>query len=347
MLRSSARALWTPVVLIVGVVLLAQAAGGINASPALINLILVIGLYVFAGNSGVLSFGHVAFMALGAYTCALITIPTTVKAALLPHLPGFLAHAHFATTPAILVAAGFVGLVAFVVSIPLMRLSGLGAGIATLALLVIVTDFLTNDSALTGGSGNVSAIPSDLTEGQLLLWAIIAVLIAFAYQQSRSCRMLRAAREDELAARSVGIRVERERRTAFTLSAMITAVAGALYAHFLGSIGPGSFDLATTFLIVAMLVVGGIRSLTGAVIGAAVLSTVTTTLNNWEQGQSVLGVSLALPAATTQLVVAALMILVLIIRPEGISAGGEVPFPFSRRIRTTAATSPDKSAVAE
>jgi branched-chain amino acid transport system permease protein len=326
-----ARRLWTPAVLIVAIVALGLLAGGINASPSLINLMLVVGLYVFAGNSGVVSFGHIAFMAIGAYTCALITIPTAVKSALLPALPGLLAHAHVSTTPAVLIAAAVAGVGAFLVSLPLMRLSGLAAGIATLALLVIVTDFLTNDTSLSGGSGNLTAIPSDLSLGTLLAWTCAAVVAAFAYQQSRSCRRLRAAREDEIAARSVGIHVERERRIAFTLSAVITGAAGALYAHYLGSIGPGSFDLGITFLILAMLVIGGMRSLTGAVAGAILLSAVTTVLNNWEQGQTVLGISLGLPAATTELVIAALMILVLVFRPDGISGGREVQWPRSRR----------------
>src|SRR5581483_11161398 len=176
-----ARTLWTPGVLIVAIVALGLLAGGINASPSLINLMLVVGLYVFAGNSGVVSFGHIAFMAIGAYTCALITILTTVKSALLPGLPGLLAHAHVSTTPAVLIAATAAGVGAFLVSLPLMRLSGLAAGIATLALLVIVTDFLTNDTSLSGGSGNLTAIPSDLSLGTLLAWACAAVLAAFAY----------------------------------------------------------------------------------------------------------------------------------------------------------------------
>jgi branched-chain amino acid transport system permease protein len=323
------RALWTPVVLIATVAGLTWLAGPIDSPPALINLILAVGLYVFAGNSGVLSFGQVAFMALGAYTCALLTVPVAVKGALLPNLPGFLAHAHVSTTAAVVIAAGFAGAVALVVAIPLMRLSGLAAGIATLALLVIVTDIVTNDSALTGGSGNIPAIPTDLGEGKILAWACAAIAVAFAYQQSRFCRRLRASREDEPAARSIGVRVERERQIAFVISAVITGVAGALYAHSLGSIGPGSFDLRTTFLIVAMVVVGGIRSLRGAVTGAVVLSAVTTVLDKWEQGQRVLGISIGLPAATTQLVLAVLLIAVLVLRPEGLSRGREVPRPSS------------------
>jgi branched-chain amino acid transport system permease protein len=325
------QALWTPVVLIAAVAGLTWLAGPIDSPPALINLTLAVGLYVFAGNSGVLSFGQIAFMALGAYACALLTVPVVVKTALLPNLPGFLAHVHVSTTPAVLIAGGFAGAVAFVVAVPLMRLSGLAAGIATLALLVIVIDIVTNDSALTGGSGNIPAIPTDLSQGEILAWACGAIAIAFAYQQSRFCRRLRASREDEPAARSIGVRVERERRIAFVISAVITGLAGALYAHSLGSIGPGSFDLGTTFLIVAMVVVGGIRSLRGAVTGAVVLSAVTTILDKWEQGHGVLGVSIGLPAATTQLVLAVSLIGVLILRPDGLSGGREVPWPWSRR----------------
>ena len=102
---------------------------------------------------------------------------------------------------------------------------------------------------------------------------------------------------------------------------MITAVAGGLYAHYLGSIGPGSFDLSITFLIIAMLVVGGMRSLTGAVVGAVFISAVTTVLNNWEQGQTVLGIAISLPAATTELAVAAMLVVVLILRPDGLTGG--------------------------
>jgi branched-chain amino acid transport system permease protein len=324
------RALWTPAALIAAVIVLALIAGSTNASPALINLMLVIGLYVFAGNSGVLSFGHVAFMAIGAYACALITIPTQVKSAVLPNLPGLLAHTHVSTTAAVLIAAALAGVAGYLVSLPLMRLSGLAAGIATLALLVIVTDFLTNDTSLTGGNGNLSGIPSELGLTTLLVWSCVAIVIALLYQRSRFCRRLRAAREDEIAARSLGIRVERERRIAFTLSAVITGGAGALYAQYLGSIGPASFGLSIRFVIIAMLIIGGMRSLTGAVAGAVLLSVVTTALNNWEQGQSVLGISLSfLPAATTELVVAAMMILVLVLRPDGVSGGREVPWPFT------------------
>lgn len=321
------QSVWSPAVLIAVVAIIAFAIDANDAQPALLNLMLVIGLYVFVGNSGVFSFGHVAFMALGAYACALLTIPVISKGLLLPDLPQVLATAELATPVAVLLSSAFVGLLAFLVSVPLMRLSGLAAGIASLALLVIVRDVVTNSATITGGSGNLTGIPSDVTRGGLLLWVIGAIVVAFLYQQSRFGRRLRASREDESAARAVGIHVERERRIAFTLSAVITAVAGGLYGHQLGSIGPDSFYLSTTFLVIAMMVVGGVHSMRGAVTGVVVVTAVTMILDRWEAGESALGVVLKVPAGTREIALALVVIVVLILRPEGISRGREVPLP--------------------
>jgi branched-chain amino acid transport system permease protein len=337
---------WSPAVLIAVVAVATLATGSGDAQPALLNLMLVIGLYVFIGNSGVFSFGHVAFMALGAYSCALLTIPAISKQMLLPDLPGVLEKAELSTPVAVLLSAAFVGVVAFLVSVPLMRLSGLAAGIASLALLVIVRDVVTNSSTFTGGSGNLTGIPSDTTSGGLLLWAIAAIVVAFVYQRSRFGRRLRASREDEVAARASGIRVERERRIAFTLSAVITAAAGGLYGHQLGSIGPDSFYLSTTFLIIAMLVIGGVHSMRGAVSGVLVVTAVTLILDRWEAGDHALGIALKLPAGTREIALSLVVIVVLLLRPEGISHGREVPWP-SRGFRRAANTSEDAVPVGE
>jgi branched-chain amino acid transport system permease protein len=321
------KAAWTPLVLIAVVVMATVVTGSIDAQPSLINLILVVGLYVFAGNSGVFSFGQIAFMALGAFACAILTMPVATKEILLPQLPHLLQTAHLGTTPAVLVAGAFTAVVGFAISVPLMRLSGLAAGIATLALLVIVNDFLTNADWLTGGSGNLSGVPTDMTEGTLLVWLAVAILAAFVYQRSRFGRRLRASREDEIAARAIGVRVEFERRVAWTLSALITGIAGALYSHYLGSISPQSFYLSTTFLVAAMLVVGGMHSLRGAVTGGILVAVISTSLDRWENGDSVFGLSLNLPAGTRQIAMGLIVILVLILRPEGLARGREVPWP--------------------
>lgn len=326
------RAAWPPIALGAGLIALALLIGASDTAQPLIYVILAVGLYVFVGNSGLISFGHIGFMALGAYAGALLTMPVTTKEILLPDLPGFLGGAHLSTVPAILLAALFVGVVAYLVAIPLMRLSGLAASIATLSLLVIIQDVLHNYEALTGGAGTLTGIPTETTETMLVVWALIAIAVAFAYQRSRFGLRLRASREDEVASRAVGIRVERERRIAFTLSAMVMAAAGVLYAQYLGSLTASAFYLELTFLVVAMLVVGGQRSLTGAVVGAVVLAAFATIFDRLEAGEGFGPLAITLPDGSREILFGIFVIAVLIWRPDGITRGREVPWPFTGRV---------------
>lgn len=312
--------------------LLAGASASIQSSAigALINLILVVGLYIFVGNSGVLSFGHISFMAVSAYLTALLTMTAVGKGILLPHLPGILADAELSTVPAILIAAAFVGVLAYVVAFPLMRLNGIAASIATLSLLVITQVVLQNWEDVTGGSGTLTGVPVDTTIGSALIWACIACVVAYGYQRSRAGRRLRASREDEPAARSIGVRVERERRLAFALSAVVVAVGGGLYGHFLGSLSPGSMYLQLTFVTLAMLVVGGLGSLAGAVVGTVVVSLITEILGRFEQG-GVAGIDVSLRPGIREMVVALVTMAILLWRPTGLTGSREIPWPGRRR----------------
>jgi len=301
-------------------------------SNGLINLLLVIGLYIFVGNSRVLSFGHICFAAIGAYTSAILTIPVTSKSLVLPELPGFLGSAHMSTPMATLVAAGVAGLFALAASVPLMRMSGIAAGIATLALLAIVQVVAQNWTAVTGGLSTLTSIPSaDVSVVDLLIWVLVGLAVAFLYQRSRFGRRLRGSSEDEVAARALGVRVEGERRFAFVLSAMVTGAAGSLYAHYLGAIAPEAFYLDLTFLIIAMLVVGGMRSLSGAVLGTFTVTALTQIFYKWESGGSVGPISLSVPSGLGQVIVAFLLLIVLLVRPDGLTGSAEIPLP--KRLR--------------
>jgi branched-chain amino acid transport system permease protein len=146
---------------------------------------------------------------------------------------------------------------------------------------------------------------------------------------SRFGRQLRAARDDAPAARAVGISVYRQRLIAFGLSGALAGFAGGLYVHFL-PINVDAVYLDLTFLTLAMLVVGGMTSLWGAVVGALAVSGLDSVLAEAENG---LG-GIDLPAGSRTIVVGALMALVLILRPEGITGGREVrPGPFLRSRR--------------
>jgi len=293
----------------------------------LINLILVVGLYVFIGNSGVLSFGHMSFMAVGAYGSALVTIPLRMKRFILPDLPSWLAHTELPTPEAALVAGVLAMLIAFVLAVPLMRLNGIAAGIASFALLVITQVILSNWDTVTRGTETMLGLPLDTTMYSALAWSLVSIIGAYLFRQSRVGLRLRASREDEIAARAMGIRVMPERSLAFALSAFFVAIGGALYGHLLGSFSPDAFYIGITFTTLTMLVIGGISSLAGAVIGTVGVTALSQLLLQIESGVSFDGFSFAAPAGFHEVALAILMLVILIARPQGITGGRELTWP--------------------
>jgi branched-subunit amino acid ABC-type transport system permease component len=296
-----------------------------------IDLILVVGLYTFVGVSGVFSFGHVAFMAIGAYAGAILVIPPETKAFILPDLPGFLADVQLSALPATIAAGGVAAAIAVVLAVPLVRLSGLTAGLATFAVLIIVNVVARNWQQLTHGTAGVSGIPRTTTISVALGWALVAMATAWAFQRSRLGLRLRASREDEGAARAIGIRVARERAAAFVLSAFFFGAAGALYGMFIGSFTPDAFFLNITFLITAMLIIGGMTSLAGAVIGTIVISALAELLRRVEEGVDLGPLHVSAKPGLREVGLALVMLAILILRPAGLTGGRELAWPFQRR----------------
>ena len=297
----------------------------------LVNVVAVVGLYVFMGNSGILTFSAVGFMGVGAYTSALLTMPAMMKATFLPDLPAWLSAAEIPAVAGAFAGGAVAAMLALVAGAPLMRLSGIGASIATLSLLVIAYIGLGNWTSVTGGQTSLMGLPRHVDLWSAAAWAVGAVAVAFAYQETRWALALRAAREDEVAARASGVRVVPLRLVAFVLSAFLSGIAGALYAHYLGTLRIELFYLDATFVLLTMLVVGGMRSLTGAVVGTAVISVLTEVLRLLEAGIAVLGTAaiVAAPPGLGDVVLAALMLLILVFRPKGITGGREIGLPGS------------------
>jgi branched-chain amino acid transport system permease protein len=335
------RQLWTPLALsalVVGVAELVTLGGATLERIAVmmvINLIIVVGLYAFVGISGVFSFGQVSFMAIGAYTTGILSIPTGTKDVIFTSMPAALRHAHVGSVAAILAGGVVAALVAVVFALPLSRLSGLVAGLGTFAFLLIVNVVASAWTAVTNGTTGMSAIPVSTTLTRTLIFAIAAILVAFAYQSSRFGRRLRTSREDEVAARAVGVNVGFERGLGFVVSALIVGMAGGLYATYLGNIDPSAFFLNITFLTIAMLVVGGMTSLSGAVIGTIFISVVAELLRRVEAGFHVGGTFVHAPAGLQEVGLGLLMLGVLIWHPQGLTSGRELTFP-ARRGRFTA-----------
>jgi branched-chain amino acid transport system permease protein len=304
---------------------------------ALVYTAIVVALYVFVGNSGVLSFGHVSFVAVGAWTAGVLSVPTGEKPAIMPNLFGFLERTTVGNVPSLLLAALVGGVYALVIGLPLMRLSGLAAGIATFAVLEITNNVLRYYDKVGPGVNTFSSVPESTGLLQATLAAMVVVVFAFVYQRSRFGRLLRATREDGPAARSVGISIVLQRLGAFALSGALAGFAGGLYIHLL-PLSTDSVYLQLTFFTLAMLVVGGMTSLWGAVVGALAVTGLDSFLAEAENGIHVAGIKLDLWSGTRVIVVGALMALVLIVRPSGLTGGREFSLGWIRLLRWRRAT---------
>jgi branched-chain amino acid transport system permease protein len=302
---------------------LVSSANEIYFLDALVSVAIVVALYVFMGNSGVLSFGQISFVAVGAFAAGVMTIPLDSKSGVLPQLFPILRDHTIGNIASLLLAAAAGGVFAFVVGLPLMRLSGLAAGIATFAVLEITHNVLREWTKIGPGATTLALVPETTQALQATVGALVAIAVAFGYQRSRFGRMLRATREDAAAARGVGVSVHRQRVLAFTVSGALAGFAGGLLVHELGSITTEQVYLELTFLTLAMLVVGGASSLWGAVVGALTVSGLSSFLSEAEQGVTV-GATLDLPSGTRLIILGSIMALVLIVRPSGLTGGREL-----------------------
>jgi branched-chain amino acid transport system permease protein len=323
-----------PVALVVAAALVGTTVSRANEIyfiNALIAVSIVVALYVFVGNSGVLSFGHISFVAAGAWAAGVLSVPEAEKPATMPYLFGFLSDTTVGNVPSLAIAAAVGGVFALVVGLPLMRLSGLAAGIATFAVLEITNNVLRYYEKIGPGLNTFSSVPETTGLRQAAIGAVVVIVVAFAYQRSRFGRQLRATREDPAAARAVGVSIYRQRLVAFALSGLLAGFAGGLYVHFIPLQVDGVY-LDLTFITLAMLVIGGTTSLWGAVVGALAVSAVDSVLANAENGIDLLGRTVEVPAGTRIVVVSALMALVLILRPSGLTGGRELSLPALPRL---------------
>src|SRR5205809_988530 len=163
---------------------------------ALVNVAIVVALYLFIGNSGVVSFGHISFVAVGAWFAGVLSVPVSEKPAIMPHLFHFFATTSVGNVVSLLVAAAVGGAYALVVGLPLMRLSGLAAGIATFGVLEITHNLLRYEEKVGPGLNTFSSVPETTTLRQAAIGALVAIAVALVYARSRLGRLLRATRED-------------------------------------------------------------------------------------------------------------------------------------------------------
>jgi branched-chain amino acid transport system permease protein len=350
---SAATSLLVPLVLVA----LATAVGA-SGTPSfegtvtliLCNLIIVLGLQVFIGNSGVYSFGQLGFAAIGAYVAALLTLPAAFTILQTPELPKLIVDAELSPLLSTLIAAVASGLLAGVVGLPLMRTSTLAIPISTFAFLIVAYNVLANWDPITGGSSGLVSIPRTTDVASAGLWAGVAVVVALVFKWSASGYRLQATREDEVAARSIGIGLMRERLIAFTISGMLCGIGGALAVHQSGVLSPNTFYFAASVTTITMLVVGGARSVLGAVVGTLAVATVNELLRNLEEGASAFGlISIGATPGLAAIGLGLILLAAMVALPKGLSGGreaGEIE-AIRRRLRPRALSTSPAVAVAD
>lgn len=299
----------------------------------MISLVLVVGLQTFMGNSGLLSFAHIGFMGLGAYTSAVLTIPAQMKGMALPDLYPFMKLVEVSPFIAMIAAGLIAAAVAAVVAYPLMRLSDAAAVITSFALLVVLYTVMNNWSALTNGPRTLFGLPKTTDISIAAVVAVLTVIVALVFKELRTGKLLRASREDEVAAAAMGADIPRLRWKAFILAAFIAGVGGALWGHFITSFAPKAFYLKETFLIITMLVIGGATTVTGAVAGTVIVTLFYESLRGVEGYLNAIKIGGGQVIGLTEIVLALAMIAVMILRPGGLFPSREIGHILTRARR--------------
>lgn len=228
--------------------------------------VMTIALCLLMGYAGQISLGHAAFFGLGAYVSGILTT-------------------NYGLNPWLALPAGMImsGVIAFVVGAPSLKLRGHYLAMATLGFCIIVTIVFNESVDLTGGPDGLAFIPGMSVMGYPLntvaryyyfVWAIVFLTLGLSRNviQSRVGRALRSIHGSELAANSMGVNVSKYKLAVFVYSAVVASVAGSLYAHYLNFINPASFDLFVSIKLLIMIILGGMHSVWGALIGAALVT---------------------------------------------------------------------------
>ncbi|HKP81639.1 MAG TPA: branched-chain amino acid ABC transporter permease [Pyrinomonadaceae bacterium] len=265
-----------------------------------ISITLAVSLNLINGFTGQFSIGHAGFMAVGAYSSAYFSVTWGMNLA--NSLGGKLGWI-VALTLATLVGAVAAGIAGLAVGIPSLRLRGDYLAIVTLGFGQIIVVFLNNIEAI-GGARGYSGIPIVKSFFWIFLIAILTIVIVYNIVNSAFGRALISIREDELAAEAMGVNTTRYKVMAFVISSAMAGAGGVLLAHFDGYLNPKSFEFIKSFEILIMIILGGLGSIVGSVLGAIVLTILPEGLRGFAEYRMV--------------IYSLLLIVLMITRPQGL-----------------------------
>lgn len=268
-----------------------------------INVILAVSLNLINGVTGQFSLGHAGFLAIGAYVSAAVTLYVWPIGASV-----------FELLAAVLAGGAAAALAGLLVGIPTLRLRGDYLAIATLGFGEIIRVVILNTDAV-GGARGLGGIPVLATFGSVYAGAVLCVVSLWRMVYSQRGTAFFAIRDDEIAAAAMGVDTTRYKILAFTVGAFWAGVAGGLLAHFVGYIHTNSFTFLRSVEIVTMVVLGGLGSISGAILSAALLT--------------LLPELLRFGAEYRMVIYALLLIGLMLVRPSGLMGGTELRWRFS------------------
>lgn len=239
-----------------------------------IYVVLGLSMNLINGFTGLFSLGHAGFMAVGAYTTALLTMSPAVKAQnffLMPLIKP-LDSICWPFLPALLLGGILSAFVAFLIGAPVLRLKGDYLAIATLGFAEIIRIIFTNTQNITNGALGIKGIPNTTNLWWSFGTAAVTVIIMLLLISSSYGRALKAIREDEVAAESMGISLFKHKVLSFMIGAFFAGVGGGILGNLLGTIDPLMFRFILTFNILLIIVLGGMGSITGTIISAFVIT---------------------------------------------------------------------------
>ena len=269
-----------------------------------INCIAAMGVSILTGFTGIFTLGHAAYMALGAYTTAILTVRYGV---------------HW--FPAIIAGGLMAVLIAWLIGLPTLKLTGDYYAIASIGLGEAIRLILENWQSFTRGARGFPGIDPYTTREIAVLIFVVLMIITFNFLDSRLGRELKASRDDATAASLMGFNTPRTRMKALIISAFFCGIAGSLLGGYMSFIQPSMFDMMKSTELTAVVVFGGLGSMSGTIIGSAAITLIMEYFRDISQYR--------------MLIYGLLLVIIMVFRPEGLLGSNEVwdLFGFLKKLR--------------
>ena len=300
--------------------------------------LVAVSMNLLNGFTGLFSLGQAGFMLIGAYTYAIFTIPVEYRDAVYQYFDGGIVQFSIPVIPALILAGLAAALFAFLIGLPVLRLKSDYLAIATLGFAEIIRVVIVNATSITNGSLGIKGIPGEATLLTCYIWTVITLVVLSRLIFSNFGNVLRCIRDNEIAAGVMGINVFRYKVLSFCVGAFFAGVGGALLGSHLSTIDPKMFNFLLTFNVLMIVVAGGLGSLTGSILGSAVITVLLEWLRAVEDPITLGGFAIPGIPGMRMVVFSLVLLCIILYRREGIMGMREITWDaifdfFSRRKR--------------